>query len=120
MIKSGILTVYVSDLDRAVKFYSGVLGLSLKMHFPGHWAQVEAPGVSIGLHPASDKSPRPGHGESLIIGLTVENLEAAVDALKQKGVKFTSDIVDDVQIRFANFADPDGNPLYLSQLAQNW
>lgn len=75
MIKSGILTVYVSDLSRAVEFYTGTLGLSLKMHVPGHWFQVELEGLSIGLHPASPKSPRPGHAESLMIGFTVGHVK---------------------------------------------
>lgn len=116
MIKGGLLTVYVSDLNNSVEFYTKTLGLNLKMHIPSHWAQVESPGLSIGLHPSGPKSPKPGNSESLMIGLTVDNLDAAMGELRKKGVKFKGDVLDDDQLRIAHFSDPDGNPLYLAEL----
>ena len=121
MILFGNVTVYVSDLDRAVKFYTQTLGLESKMHIPKHYAQVEGPGITIGLHPegrnpSGSNSPRPGHSERLLIGFSVENLEEAVGKLKERGVKFSKVNDNDKEIRLAYFTDPDGNPLYLAQV----
>src|ERR1043165_7661339 len=58
MYASGNVTVYVSNMDRAVKFYSETLGLKLAYRFGDNWASVEAGrGLTIGLHPASGEMP---------------------------------------------------------------
>src|SRR5581483_2474031 len=41
MFSSGNVTVYVADMDRAVRFYSEVLGLKLAYRFGNHWASIE-------------------------------------------------------------------------------
>ena len=49
MISGGNATVFVSDMDRAVRFYTEVLGLKLTNRFGNHWATVEAgKGLTIG------------------------------------------------------------------------
>ena len=120
MVNQGMLTVYVTDLERSVKFYSDVLGMTVKMHFPGHYAQVEIKGLTIGLHPTSPKSPKAGNSESLSIGLSVEDIHSEMKLLIDKGVNFSGDVIDDVQILLAFFKDPDGNPLYLAQSKMKW
>ena len=58
MFSGGNVTVYVSNMDKAVRFYSETLGLKLAYRFGDHWASVEAgKGLTIGLHPASAQSP---------------------------------------------------------------
>ena len=114
MISQANVTVMVADMNRAIKFYTETLGLKLKAHYGDQFAQVEAPGVIIALHPASKGGPRPGNSESLSIGFAVDNLEKAMGELKAKGVPF-SKVTDDAQVRLAFFTDADGNPLYLSQ-----
>jgi len=58
MITGGNATVYVSDMNRAVDFYVGLLGLKLAERFGNHWAQIEAgKSLVIGLHPKSEKAP---------------------------------------------------------------
>src|SRR5262249_26868336 len=42
MIHGGNATVYVSDMDRSVRFYTETLGLKLKHRFGNHWAEVIA------------------------------------------------------------------------------
>jgi catechol 2,3-dioxygenase-like lactoylglutathione lyase family enzyme len=69
MFASGNVTVAVSNMDTAVRFYSEVLGLKLAYRFGDHWASVEAGrGLTIGLHPASADSPA-GRKGSMAIGL---------------------------------------------------
>lgn len=114
MIKQANVTVIVSSMERAVQFYTDALGLKLKARYGDEFAQVEAPGTIIALHPASKNGPQPGKSESLSIGFAVDNLDAAMSELKKNGITF-SRVADDAQVKLAFFADPDGNPLYLSQ-----
>jgi predicted enzyme related to lactoylglutathione lyase len=119
MFASGNVTVYVSNMDRAVRFYSEVLGLKLAYRFGDHWASVEAgKGLTIGLHPASDEMPA-GRKGSMAIGLELAGgIEEAVRTLEARGVKFQGAVRTGKSGSFVGFADPDGNQLYLAQL--NW
>jgi hypothetical protein len=75
-------------------------------------------GLLLGLHPATDMSPSPGTRGSIQIGLTVSApIEEVVETLQQRGVTFRGPIIDDVQVKLAYFDDPDGNDLYLCQVA---
>jgi catechol 2,3-dioxygenase-like lactoylglutathione lyase family enzyme len=114
VIKEANITVIVSDMTRAVRFYADALGLTLKRRYGDHFAQFEAPGTIIALHPAVKDGPQPGKSESLSVGFAVDNLDATMSELKGKGVAF-SRVADDDQVKLAFFTDPDGNPLYLSQ-----
>lgn len=93
MISGGNATVFVSNMDRAVEFYTGVLGLKLTNRFGDHWATVEAgKGLTIGLHPASPKYPAPGTKGAMVLGLEIdEAIDIVVDRLKEKGVKIKGD-----------------------------
>jgi catechol 2,3-dioxygenase-like lactoylglutathione lyase family enzyme len=52
MIEGGTPTIYVSDMERAVEFYTEVLGLRLESRHGDEWASVDAGrGMTIGLHP---------------------------------------------------------------------
>jgi catechol 2,3-dioxygenase-like lactoylglutathione lyase family enzyme len=119
MFSSGNITIYVSNMDRAVRFYSEVLGLRLAYRFGDHWASVElGKGLTIGLHPASAEMPA-GRKGSMAIGLELTgSIHEAVKALEAKGVKFQGVVNEGKSGSFAGFEDPDGNPLYLAQL--NW
>jgi catechol 2,3-dioxygenase-like lactoylglutathione lyase family enzyme len=100
MFSGGNVTVYVSDMDRAVRFYSETLGLKLAYRFGDHWASVEAGrGLTIGLHPASAQMPAGRKG-----------------SMEAKGVKFHGASNEGKAGAFVGFEDPDGNQLYLAQL----
>ena len=61
MIAGGSPTIYVSSMDAAVEFYTGTLGLRLEFRAADHWASIDAgAGLRIGLHPAGERTPRPG------------------------------------------------------------
>ena len=117
MFRDANVTVMVSDLDKAVKFYTEVLSLKLIFLAKDNWATVSAPGLTIGLHPASEHGPKPGNSESLSIGLGIDDLEKSMEELKKRGVVF-SHVLDDGPVRLAFFTDPDKNPLYLSQMVK--
>lgn len=116
MITGGNATIYVSDLDQALAFYVDTLGLTLDQHAPGHFAMVKTNGgFNIGLHPAGPHSPQPGSRGAISVGLAVDQpIEDACAELTSKGVIFLGKPRDDGPVKLAFFADPDGNPLYLS------
>ena len=119
MFSSGNVTLYVSNMDRAVRFYSETLGLRLAYRFGDNWASVEVgKGLTIGLHPASAEMPA-GRKGSMAIGLELSgSIHEAVKALQAKGVEFHGPVNEGKAGSFAGFEDPDGNVLYLAQL--NW
>lgn len=115
----GIATVMVSDMDRAVRFYTETLGLKLSFRAEDEWAEVTAgPGLTIGLHPAGEHGPRPGAGGAISLGFNVDGpIQQSVDALTARGVVFRGPVVanPDEPVKLAFFGDPDGNPLYLCE-----
>jgi catechol 2,3-dioxygenase-like lactoylglutathione lyase family enzyme len=84
MIKESNVTVIVSDLDKAVEFYTNILELVNRIK--DHWAEIMAPGLTIGLHPSSPHGPKPGVSESLAIGFTVDDLDSDMASFKNKGI----------------------------------
>jgi predicted enzyme related to lactoylglutathione lyase len=115
MISGGNATVFVSNMDNAVKFYTEVLGLRLTNRFGDAWATIDAgKGLTIGLHPASPKYPPPGTKGSMTLGLELdEPIEKVVARLSERGVQFSTTISSDDAGKFATLADPDGNLMYL-------
>jgi catechol 2,3-dioxygenase-like lactoylglutathione lyase family enzyme len=115
-IQDANVTIMVTDMKRAIRFYVEVLGLELKANYGDHYAQVASPGVMIGLHPMTKEDSQPGKSGSISIGFGVESLAGGIADLKAKGVTF-SRVVEDGPTKLALFTDPDGNPLYLSETA---
>lgn len=119
MISGGVTTVYVSDMNHAVHFYTDVLGLKLTYRHGDHWAQIDAgDGMRIGLHPVTEHTPKSGIDGSVNIGLNVDQpLDIVVTSLQQRGAQFLGPIVADEKggIRLAFLRDMDGNTLYLCE-----
>jgi catechol 2,3-dioxygenase-like lactoylglutathione lyase family enzyme len=116
MISGGNATVYVSNMDRAITFYTEVLDLKLTNRFGNNWATVQAgKSLVIGLHPWSAKYPRPGTKGSVQIGLVVsrdEPIKEFAARLRKHGVQ-VSDIIESAEANYVSFEDPDGNPIYV-------
>lgn len=113
MITGGITTVYVSDMDRALDFYTETLGLELDHRGGPSWAVVRAPdGSRVGLHDAMGGEV--GVAGSTTLGFRVEGaLGDVVEELVSRGVEFVGDITEDTAVPLAYFEDPDGNQMYL-------
>lgn len=124
MITSGNVTVFVSNMDRAVAFYVDILGLKLGQRFGDHWAEiVVGQTLVIGLHPKSDSAPAPGTRGAMSIGLAIdEPIDKAILSLTSKGVQFRGPVVRDENagLAFAYLGDPDGNDIYLCEVTKSW
>jgi len=89
----------VSDLKRAAAFYENVLGLK-KIREWSNYVVFDVGGVQLGLK----------LGGKLEIFLLADNIEKAYQSLKEKGVKFVTQPMDQPWgARTATFVDPDGN-----------
>jgi catechol 2,3-dioxygenase-like lactoylglutathione lyase family enzyme len=118
MIQGISATIFISDMDRAVDFYTKSLGLPLAGRWGNEYASIDlGKGIAIGLHPAQSRSPKPGSHGAIQIGLAVDKpLEDEIKDLQSRGVVFHGPIIDDGQVRIAFFGDPDGNDLYLVEV----
>jgi catechol 2,3-dioxygenase-like lactoylglutathione lyase family enzyme len=120
MFRGGVVTIYVSDMDRAVRFYAETLGFTLKERHGNYWASLDGgPGLTIGLHPATDAVPA-GRQGSIALGLYLEQpIAEAITQLTARGAHFPGPVIDDDgMLSLAFFSDPDGNPLYLAEMKQ--
>lgn len=104
MFSGANVTVMVSDMDRSIRFYADTLGFELVNNYGGHWAEIQAPGVRIGLHPGG-KTASPAHNMS--IGLRVDDLDAVRKTLEDRAVKFVPKS-EDKGSRQAHFTDRTG------------
>ncbi len=111
------VTLYVSDLKRAAKFYEETLGLEKKYEYSSY-VGFECGGVEIGLisklteeQKVSPLSPS--------VEFLVDDVEKVYNELKNKGVKFIKELHEEPWGgRQATFTDPDGNILEIAQI--NW
>lgn len=119
MFRGGVVTVYVSDMDRAVRFYSETLGFTLTERHGNHWASLDGgPGLTLGLHPATAEMPA-GRQGSIALGLYLERpIRDAVNQLISRGVSFSGPVMQDKALSLAFFTDPDGNPLYVAEMKE--
>jgi catechol 2,3-dioxygenase-like lactoylglutathione lyase family enzyme len=129
MISGGNATVYVSNMDAAVQFYTDTLGLTLTNRFGNHWATLETgtcywthgeAGLTIGLHPASPKRPAPGTAGGVGFGLeTYMPIEQVASLLTTRGVTITSEIIRYEAGNVFMFTDLDGLPTYINEFPPN-
>jgi lactoylglutathione lyase len=74
---------FVADMNRAVKFYRNVVGLTLKFESP-EWSEFATGETSLALHRASEKNPAGTYD----VGFTVQDLSQFHEQMQAKGVKF--------------------------------
>jgi catechol 2,3-dioxygenase-like lactoylglutathione lyase family enzyme len=108
----GIDHVYywTRDMERAVTFYSDVLGLPVASRAGSEWAEFQAGPVRLALHGTEESSVPP----SGTVVFNVDDLDEARWVLQQRGVVFDGHEAEvPGSARFATFHDPDGNPVQL-------
>src|SRR3977135_3774667 len=69
LFAGGNATIYVTDMNRSVQFYTDTLGLHLAYRARDSWAQIDAgTGLTLGLHVALHGVPSPGTNGSITVG----------------------------------------------------
>lgn len=115
----GVIHFAVSDIQRALDFYVGKLGLTQKKYLPdlkNPWAELDGGTVTIGIQEVKQKFEgeiTPWRGA--MISFEVDDIEATQAELKKKGVYFVSGIRIFEEVKVAKFEDPDGNPLEIHE-----
>ena len=114
MITGGLVTVYVTDMERAIEFYTETLGLELAYRGGPSWTVVRAPdGFGVGLHQTMEGAEA-GENGSTTLGFRVRgDLAGVVEELRSRGVHFVTDLTEDTAVPLAYFEDPDGNVMYV-------
>jgi catechol 2,3-dioxygenase-like lactoylglutathione lyase family enzyme len=112
----------VDDVDAAIDFYCGRLGFHEDMHPAPSFAMLSrgdlrlvlsAPGGGPGGGQAMPDGTLPSPGGWNRFQLEVSDLAGTVDALREAGARFRSDIVEGVGGNQIIVEDPSGNPVEL-------
>jgi predicted enzyme related to lactoylglutathione lyase len=101
-------------MAEAKAFYGGVLGLPKEGIDVGDWIEYQAGSLSIGLDSAPFLPPQGPSQSAMRIGLAVEDVEAAVRDLREKGVEVAVEpILGNEPCDVAGIRDPFGNLILL-------
>ena len=112
------------DVNRAVAFYTQHLGFELKHQQGSAFASVSCGGIDLllsgrdssGARPMPDgQQQEPGGWNRLV--LAVSDLPTLVAAMKDRGLRFRSEIVSGPGGKQIQLLDPDENPLELFESA---
>src|SRR4051794_485059 len=95
MITGGNVTLYVSDMERAVRFYVEKLAFKVTSRHGNDWAEIDAGnGLLLGLHPVGPNTPKPGISGSMQVGLNVNiPIGDAIAVLENRGIAFAGGVI---------------------------
>ncbi len=107
--------MYVTDLDRAVKFYCDKLHFKTRFYHEGAFASLfhEEMNCRLDLHPTEANSKDVGFGP--IIYFASNDLDGDLTKLKNAGVKTGNPRTEGGSTRFVTFWDSEGNALGIEE-----
>jgi uncharacterized glyoxalase superfamily protein PhnB len=115
-------SVLVTDQDRALDFYTNVLGLEQRVDNPlGDGLRFLTVGVKgqdfmLVLWPGTPGQAQPVQGRiPASVTIETEDCREAYEELKSRGVEFETDVLEQPWGYVAQFEDPDGNRLQLRE-----
>jgi len=115
----GMLTLYVSDMEKAKAFYTEFLGMQFLADFSSPTFVLLRPvqGTQIALQPLSElpegEAKRAGGFE---VNLEVEDLDAAWQAWNARGIPVLTEIADMGVGRWFRAKDTEGNMIAIYQM----
>ena len=101
--------IEVNQLAEAERFYTEVLGLTVRRRDGDNWTEFEAGPVRFAVHAVVEGHPvQPGGGTAVF---EVADVDEARRILEERGVEFghSADVAG--YARYATFQDPDGNTI---------
>jgi catechol 2,3-dioxygenase-like lactoylglutathione lyase family enzyme len=124
-----VTSVFVDDQDKALAFYTDVLGFVKKTEIPvgdAKWLTVTSPddpdGTELLLEPDGHPAVKP-YKEALVsdgipcASFAVDDVEAEHERLRALGVRFTQEPVKSGDVTMAVFDDTCGNLIQIVQLS---
>jgi predicted enzyme related to lactoylglutathione lyase len=115
-------SVLVSDQDKALDFYTNVLGLEKRVENPTPdgprflTVGIEGDDFQLVLWPGTPGEAEPAMGRPpASVPTATANCRGTVEQLKARGVEFVSDVLEFPWGYVAQFQDPDGNRLQLRE-----
>jgi glyoxylase I family protein len=115
----------VSDVQRAIAFYTERLGFKLDMQNLPAFGQVSIGGLKLilsgpgasGSRPLPDGRRQEPGGWNRVV-LHVEDLSGRIAALKEAGLRFRNEMESGPGGKQVQIEDPDGNPIELFEPAR--
>ena len=113
---------FVDDVDAGIDFYCGELGFNEDMHPAPPFAMLSRgdlrlllsqPGGGPGGGAAMPDGTLPAPGGWNRFQLEVDDLEATVERLRERGARFRNDLVTGMGGKQILLEDPSGNPIEL-------
>ena len=129
-MKIKLNSIFVDDQEKAVKFYTDILGFKISQDIPVgeyRWIQLASPeggDCELVLEPNANPAAKT-YQESLfeqgipITGFEVDDLDSEFRRLSDAGVKFTAEPTDAGEVRYAIFVDTCGNLIQIYQPTSN-
>jgi catechol 2,3-dioxygenase-like lactoylglutathione lyase family enzyme len=105
-IKDSNVTIMVKNMDTSVAFYQSI-GFNIKQRWDNQYAQLTAPGITLGIHLTNDNISNSGN---VSIGFTTDNFEESKDQLNSLAIQ--TQLREEEGGKFIHFSDPDGTALY--------
>jgi catechol 2,3-dioxygenase-like lactoylglutathione lyase family enzyme len=125
-MRINLSSVYVDDQDKALKFYTEVLGFEKKTEIPlgeARWLTVVSPedpdGTELLLEP--DGHPAAGPFKTALVedgipftSFAVDDAKTEFERLRERGVRFTQEPVQMESVTTAVFDDTCGNLIQIA------
>ena len=114
--------VFVSDMKRALVFYRDVLGLPMKFESPG-WTEFATDGATLALHKSEGSDPKKEDPLKVPAGrcrpgLSVPNLSEFHKRMVEQKVPCIQEPRETFGARIAQYLDPDGLAISVSEERQ--
>lgn len=128
MLKIKLTSLMVDDQDKALAFYTDVLGFEKKTEIPMgpyRWLTVISPadpeGAELSLEPNANPAGREFQQAMFaqkipVAAFQVDDLEDEAVRLRKQGVVFVTEPFDAGEVRLAVFSDTCGNLIQLYQV----
>jgi catechol 2,3-dioxygenase-like lactoylglutathione lyase family enzyme len=125
-VRIAVTSVYVDDQDRALSFYTDVLGFVKKTDLPlgeARWLTVVSPdeptGTELLLEPDGHPAVRPFKDQLLADGIpftsfAVDDVRAEFERLRGLGLTFAQEPVETGEVTTAVFEDTCGNLIQIA------
>ncbi|WP_243787804.1 VOC family protein [Saccharopolyspora gloriosae] len=128
-MRINLTSVLVEDQEKALRFYTDVLGFELKHDIPmggPRWLTVVSPedrdGTELVLEPSGHPAAKPFKDALVADGIpytsfAVEDVRAEFERLRELGVRFTQEPVDMGSVTVAVLDDTCGNLIQIAHEA---